>query len=271
LVTKHTSISELSQMYADQVRRAVEDEELFDMFRRLLSIRTTIEPVTAAQGAEYRAIVLEQTPALLERLDKFKTSDTAGRPVTEPYPEGQMSPTTWRYIKVLSDLQLLFGSLDGLHIVEIGVGYGGQCKIINDVYDVARYTLYDLEPVEALAEKYLRRLGSPVVEKLELADFRRLGEGEPATYDLAISNWAFSECTREMQDQYIEHVLRRSTRGYITYNQISHFYGIDSYRKGEIAGALGLPVQVMHEGLNLKVEEDIENFVLHWNSAPAPE
>src|SRR5439155_19874851 len=116
------------------------------------------------------------------------------------YPEGALSPTTWRYIKVMSDLEKLFGSLDGWHVAEIGVGYGGQCKILNDLYAVGSYTFYDLEPVMQLAAKYVEAARSPVVERLRLADFRQLGAGEPATYDLVISNWALSECVRDVQE-----------------------------------------------------------------------
>jgi hypothetical protein len=41
-------------------------------------------------------------------------------------------------------------------------------------------------------------------------------------------------------------------------------YGIDSYRKPEILGALGFPTTVMHEGLDIKIHPDYENFVLYW-------
>jgi putative sugar O-methyltransferase len=263
-----TSISDLDDPFLNDIRSAVENEDAFGRFKRLQSIAGAIEGVNAKQGAEYRDIVLRQTPDLLNHLDKFRSNDTIGSPVTAPYPEGQMSPTTWRYIKVLSDLHMLFGSLEGWDVAEIGVGYGGQCKIINDVDRVAHYTMYDLEPVQRLAQKYLRHAQSPVIDHLSLPDFRRLGHEEAKTFDLAISNWAFSECSRAMQDTYIAHVLRRSRRGYLTYNQISHFFGVDSYRKGDIIEALGFPAELMHEGLNIKVNEAMDNFVLHWHSQP---
>lgn len=263
-----TSISDVDDPFLNDIRSAVDDDDAFRRFKRIPSINGAIEGVNAGQGGEYRQIALKQTPYLLDHLEKFRGNDTIGGPATAPYPEGEMSPTTWRYIKVLSDLHMLFGSVAGWEIAEIGVGYGGQCKIINDVDRVARYTMYDLEPVQRLAAKYLQRAGSPAVETLELADFRRLGQEEPRRFDLVISNWAFSECSRAMQDVYIAHVLRRSKRGYITYNQISHFYGVDSYRKHEIMDAMGFPTELMHEGLNLKVKDEINNFILHWHSQP---
>ena len=227
-----------------------------------------MERVKPARGAEYRETTLRQTPGLLEHIGKFKESDSLGNPETVPYPDGLLSPTTWRYIKVLSDLQMLFGPLDGLHIAEIGVGYGGQCKIINDVFDVASYTTYDLEPVAMLADKFLKRAGSPVSAKLRHADFRRLGQDEPVSYDLVISNWALSECARDIQERYIEHVLRRARRGYVTYNQIAGLCGIDAYSTDDLVGALQFPVtRVPEQPGDHEVPEayrHLQSFILHW-------
>jgi putative sugar O-methyltransferase len=264
---KGTSITDRDGRLVVSAQEALDDEAAFRAFKQLPGIKSAIERLNPARGAEYRAIVLQQTPGLLDHLDKFKENDQIGSPDTAPYPEGLMSPTTWRYIKVLSDLQMLFGSLQGWHIAEIGVGYGGQCKIIQDVYNVASYTMYDLDVVGRLAAKFLRHAASPAYGKLTFADFRRLGQDPPTAYDLVISNWALSECTREVEDRYIEHVLRRSRHGYITYNQISHLRGIDSYRKREFIDALGFPTELMPEGLS-GIPPDLENFILHWSSQP---
>jgi hypothetical protein len=119
-----------------------------------------------------------------------------------------------------------------------------------------------------LAAKYARASGAPAADRLHLGDFRRLGEGPPATFDLVLSNWALSECTTEVQDRYIEHVLRRSRHGYITYNQISHLMGVESYRKQAFLDALGFPAETMAEGLRVPLPEDMENFVVHWSRQP---
>jgi len=260
-----TSISDLDDMYLDWVRSALDNDAAFRTFRQLPGIKNTVDGVKAAHGVIYRDVALNQTPGLWDYLEQFRTSDSVGGPDTVAYPEGLMSPTTWRYIKVLSDLQALFGPLDGWRIVEIGVGYGGQCKIICDVHEVASYTMYDLEPVSRLARKYLESVGSPVITRLTCADFRCLREDDLGPYDLVISNWALSECARDIQDQYIERVLRRSKRGYITYNQISQLFDVDSYRVSEFVERLGLPVEIRHEELSKGTHpEPWQSFVLHW-------
>ena len=58
-------------------------------------------------------------------------------------------------IKVLTDLKAHFQSLDGIKIFEIGVGYGGQCGIVNAFYLPMVYCLFDLKPVLNLAKRFL--------------------------------------------------------------------------------------------------------------------
>ena len=268
--TARSSISD-DEFYVESVRAALQDAGAFLSFRRLAGIKQTIECVKPSQGETYRTIAIEQNPDVLRHLEKFKTSETVGDPVMEAYPEGDMSPTTWRYVKVLTDLQGLFGSLDGWSIAEIGVGFGGQCKILNDVYDIASYTMFDLEPVCRLAQKYLYHVNPSAAQKATMGDFRTLGHDETRTYDLVISNYALSECTRDIQSRYLEHVLRRSTRGYITYNQISPMFGIDSYSTAELVELLGFPVAVAHETLsNPEIPDAWKSFVLHWSDQPLP-
>ena len=65
-----------------------------------------------------------------------------------------------------------------------------------------------------------------------------------ADYGLVISNYAFTELTREIQDEYLSKVILRAQRGYITYNEITP-PSYRSYRAEEllamIPGARRLP------------------------------
>jgi hypothetical protein len=76
----------------------------------------------------------------------------------------------------------------------------------------ASYALVDLEPCLALQRTYLGELGVT-------AEFRRAEDlPRDAEYDLVISNYAFSECVGRGQRDYLERVLSRSRRGYLTMN-----------------------------------------------------
>lgn len=139
----------------------------------------------------------------------------------EPY--GQITPSTLRYTKVLAELEEMFGSLDDMNIVEIGAGYGGQCKIINDYFKPKSYTLVDLPEILTLDKRYLRKFGYKNIlyrTQEELTNTKK--------YDLLISNYAFSECERSVQYDYIEKLLKNSSKGYLTYNNTSQIFNVDS-------------------------------------------
>jgi hypothetical protein len=161
---------------------------------------------------------------------------------------------TLRYVKVLSDLRRLFGDLTGMSIVEIGVGYGGQCRLICEFWPLRSCTLIDLDPVLELADRYLNTVG--VEPRPELL---RQGVVRPARYDLVISNYAFSELDRRVQDRYASEVVSQADRGYITCNFISSIFGVDSWSRSELEN--------VHPGSHWVPEEPLTsegNSILVW-------
>jgi hypothetical protein len=203
--------------YLEVCAAASRDPAVFDRFKREPAYTRILEHVTEAQGRDYLEIIRVRYPGLLEQVDRFRVNDRHGDPVTFEYDElGPVSPSTLRYMKVLGDLEALFGDLGGLSIVEIGGGYGGQCTVIHARSGFERYLLVDLEPCARLAGTYLDRCGVPNAEAITMD---RLPDG--ARFDLAISNYAWSECTRKVQEAYLERVLLRSARGYMTCNEIT--------------------------------------------------
>ena len=207
-----TSWSDRS-VYKDFCAVAAKHDDIFTMFKSYRSYREILENVPMETGRDCLQIIRSEGKEFLKYFDKFMQNDGVGNPVRYRYDIGKASPTTLRYVKVLVDLVNRFGSLDGLHIVEIGGGYGGQCKIISDVYQFKSYTIFDLEEVLQLTEKYLARM------QLDNVFYKALHDAEPSdSYDLIISNCAFSECRKSIQDEYIDRVLLNSKRGYMTCN-----------------------------------------------------
>jgi hypothetical protein len=129
---------------------------------------------------------------------------------------GIFSPTLLRYLKVYVDLEKYFGSLKDLNIVEIGVGFGGQASLIGLLGNPLSYTFYDIPPVLELARKFTSELEIPGT--FTFIDGRN---PKPLDTDLVISNYAFSELNRSIQDAYLAHVILQSPRGYITWNSLS--------------------------------------------------
>lgn len=210
-----TSISD-NYRYPQACLQAANDYRLFNVFRQNKDYTEILEHATHDQGAVYLNEIKKNSDVLISLPDIAK-NDTYGGPVLHSYPGiSPISPSTLRYAKVLCDLFFHFGSLDGFSIAEIGVGYGGQCRAINAISSPRSYTLVDLQPVLQLSQRYLDHY----ILKSQLT-YLTLNQLTKCNYDLLISNYAFSELPRAVQDVYLEKIILPSVRGYMTYNQIS--------------------------------------------------
>lgn len=210
-----TSLSDNGR-YPQVCLDATNDVATFRQFRRIRNYLAILEHVTEEDGAAYLGHV-QRRPELVAALDRFRANDRHGMPRTFEYPpHGRFSPTTLRYVKVLGDLLERFGPLDGMSVCEIGVGYGGQCRVVSEWCRPAEYCLVDLRPALGLVERYLDQyvLRMPV-------EYRTLNTLRARDWDLVVSNYALTEMPREVQDAYMEKVVLRARRGYVTYNEIN--------------------------------------------------
>lgn len=217
--------------YKNSCRSAANDEIKFSTFKTDPSYNAILEHVNREQGEMYIKYLEENFTDYTKHLELFKENDKLGGPRVFEYPQtGLISPTTLRYIKVLSDIKNLMGDLSGKKIIEIGCGYGGQCFILNKFFPNLDYTLVDLEDALMLSEKYLSKLN--VKAKFLPAD---KVDGLEEDYDLVISNYAFSEVNKEFQNKYWSKIIKKSINGYFTLNFVSDSFGIDSYNLEEIS------------------------------------
>jgi putative sugar O-methyltransferase len=210
-----TSLSD-NQSYPQVCIQASNDYKKFNKFRRNTTYNEILEHVSKEQGLEYLQIISNDLD-ILSSINDFKANDNYGSPRMYDYPNvGVFSPSTLRYIKVLHDIKKHFQTIDNLNICEIGVGYGGQCRILNTYYQPATYCLVDIQPALALAQRFLDNY---IIQSV-LA-YKTMNELEQKNYDLVVSNYAFTELPRIIQDIYLKKVILNSKRGYITYNEIN--------------------------------------------------
>jgi hypothetical protein len=250
-----TSVTDRTE-YVDFCARAAADQSVFASFRQEPVYIAMLEHVTVDQGADYLRIIERDNPSLLnERLEVFRANDRLGSPTTYEYPRiGHISPVTLRYLKVVSDIQRLFGDLHGKRIVEVGVGYGGQARLLMEQWSVQSYTLIDLMQVLQLARRYIGALGT-----YPSAKFVPPAKVRATDYDLFISNYAFSELRRGIQLTYAKSLIATSRRGYLTCNFISEAHGLDSLSRAELLG--------LHPGAHWMEEEPLTfegNAILIW-------
>jgi FkbM family methyltransferase len=223
------SISDTND-YKEFCTIATQNDEVFKSFKINPTYNGILEHVSYEQGLLYLQYLNNNFPEFIEKIELFKKNDLLGSPKTYIYENiGRISPTTLRYIKVLSDLKNLFGDLSGKKIIEIGVGYGGQCFILNQLFNIKEYVLVDLDEALLLSKKYLSNLG---VEHrvLKIDEIDNLDED----FDLVISNYAYSELSRELQEIYYDKIIKKSKNGYFTFNFISDIFGINSFSYEEV-------------------------------------
>jgi putative sugar O-methyltransferase len=258
IAREKTSASEHQEGFLAVCRLAARCDSVFRVFKRNRHYRAVLEHVSEEQGREYLKVIEEEDEELPKYVSKFQENDLQGSPITFDYDIGRFSPTTLRYVKVLADLRNIFGDLSGLDICEIGAGYGGQCKIVSDVFSVASYTIIDLETVIPLIRKYLERLG---VRNVVYLTQDKITEG--IEFDLVVSNYAFSECIRRVQDHYLDKILKKAQRGYLTCNYDGATNETSPYNKEEIVERISENhiVRILDE----KPRTAPMNFILVWD------
>ena len=231
-----SSISD-TYKYRNACQMAALFDSDFNSFKRNPEYNAILEHVSEDQGRQYKQHLDAYFPDYLYKLEQFKENDAYGSPVVFEYEGiGNFSPTTLRYIKVLSDLSHLFGSLDNFNIIEIGVGYGGQCKVISDFFNINKYTLVDLDEALNLTDKYLKKLNVKNVQVVRPLEITALDK----EFDLVISNYAFTELSRSIQELYLNKILLRSSHGYMTCNFVSEDFSINSFSLNELEQRLSI-------------------------------
>lgn len=200
--------------YQISVRRAVASYRHFASFKRDKGYNKILEHVSQEEGQVYLDILKQRDDGILEAArSTLLQSDAIGNPRKYDYGGDTLSPTTLRYLKVASDLKILFGGDIGRKIAEIGGGYGGQGLVCDFLFRTDEYHIFDLPDVTQLVSKYLEAFlmhGSYVTHTLNAS--------QVDSYDLVISNYAFSELPKPVQLAYVRKVLAQSERGYLTMN-----------------------------------------------------
>jgi hypothetical protein len=238
-----------------------QDPNIFKVFRQFLEIVTTIDTVSVDQGMGYLEFIKRNYPYLINQMAEFVRNDAVGYPGIYEYPEiGWICPTTLRYVKTYGDLNARCGDMKGWKIVEIGGGYGGLYRIIASQTPFEKYSIVDLPETLELIKTYLNQFA---VQKPECISSDSVEKD--ISCDLVISNYAFSECQKEVQDKYFDRIIKNSKRGYMMCNYTSHVYGLSSYSSDELKGKLeGEGFHVHIEGENQSLDPSVSNLLFTW-------
>ena len=246
--------------YEQQLSRLLKSKKRLSDFRRKYDYREILEHVTYTQGKSYLEQIQEYSPQnYIELIEKNKANDLFGNPYEYQYPGvGRVSPTTLRYISTAIDIFETIRLNKESVVAEIGVGYGGQAAILERMYGIRNYSAFDLPSVIQLSNVYLNSVNS----KLKFTS-SGLSSDKNTTWDVVISNYAFSELHRDLQLSYIEHVITKSKSGYMIMNSGR------SNITGRSEGKLSLN-EIRNYIPNLQVKEEVpltgpDNYIIYWN------
>ena len=183
-------------------------------FRRNFHYRMILEHVNYKQGCAYLNRILELGIVDLDRIKLLAKTDFVGGPRRYYYDQiGWVSPTLLRYISVYSEIEKSIGFKNIQSVVEIGIGYGGQARVIHDLAGVSSYSFYDLPDVQKLADYFLRATSTQLSPRnLDIHNVER------GTFDLVISNYAVSELPAQVQREYLDKVITPATHCYMIMN-----------------------------------------------------
>jgi len=170
-------------------------------------------------------------------------NDTIGSPQTFEYSLGEYSivcsPTTLRYVlagfKTLLHMKDL--GLKEVDIVEIGAGYGGQCRImyiLAPLFEIKinSYGIFDLDLPMKLQAKYLTDLKDVPMEHVTFntPDDHHLNENS-----FLISNYCISEIGTIPRNEYYAKILGSYiSHGYLYWNTADYSSIVKLYKRIKI-------------------------------------
>ena len=246
--------------YEQQLSRLLKSKKRLSDFRRKYDYREILEHVTYTQGKSYLEQIQKYSPQnYIELIENNKANDLFGNPYAYQYPGvGRVSPTTLRYISTAIDIFETIRLNKESVVAEIGVGYGGQAAILERMYGIRNYSAFDLPSVIQLSNLYLNSVNS----KLKFTS-SGLSSDKNTTWDVVISNYAFSELHRDLQLCYIERVIAKSKSGYMIMNSGR------SNITGRSEGKLSLN-EIRNHIPNLQAKEEVpltgpDNYIIYWN------
>lgn len=225
------SISSKNIKYLEICKLASTNDLVFQTFKQNSYYTEILEHTSYETGLLYHEYIKKIFPEYIRYIEFFKKNDLLGSATTHNYaPIGNISPSTLRYIKVLSEIKHLFPiNFDHKNIIEIGCGYGGQCFVFSQIFPNCKYHIVDLPETQSLIKKYLNRLN---LTNYEIIPPNELTNN--TSYDLVISNYAYSELDIDLQNYYYDTIIKNSKNGYFTLNFISNLFDINSYSKNNL-------------------------------------
>lgn len=120
--------------------------------------------------------------------------------------------------------------MDGVRVVEIGAGIGTFPATFVKLAAPNAYFIYDLPDMLSMQKLYLSHvLGAQVGRVRFMNALNASSFSIKKPFDLCFSTYAFAELSQDVQDIYLDNVIKHCERGYFIYDHLPSLSGLRSY------------------------------------------
>ena len=187
-----------------------------------------LEHVPRYSGKEYLECTLSQTSITLDEVVEFcSLNDAIGSPNKHTYDNLNISvsPTSLRYIYHAHLILTHMKTVGHLHadIIEVGGGYGGLCLSLHYFapkygISIKSYKICDLPNIIRLQKIYISSVKSAL--NIEFVDATSFGANIDCNNMFLVSNYCFSEVSKEIQDSYRQILFPKVANGFMAWHLI---------------------------------------------------
>lgn len=198
---------ETARIYTNCIENRI-NEDNYDNFRIDHNYTCIVGMSVLSQGIVWYNNIKDNFPDIFKDLIIYSENDKIGSPTL--ISDLNISPNTLRYLNTLTEIltYFKFDKNEKLKVVELGVGYGGLCFIMNKYFkNIESYCLIDLPIVQQFSKNYLNKLN---VNKLTF-------DSNEET-DLFISEFCLSEFDDQGLYQFYDKYLINSKNIYLHMN-----------------------------------------------------
>lgn len=192
--------------YFEAITEILNDDEKLFTFKRDHKYNSIV-----GMGDDWQfpffSLYVHKTPEIHSSMEKIAHNDLFGGLKTFLYENIHVSVNTMRYAKTAAEIFNYFGTMNGKVVSEIGIGYGGLGYVMCSAFDIKSYHLLDLPLPQALAVKYLTKLG-----------VKNISTEMPESSFLTVSEFALSELSLDQINEYYHKVLKKSENLYLMIN-----------------------------------------------------
>ena len=206
-----------NKKYPEYCKIASEDNEVFQNFRNNSSYTSVLEHVSPELSKEYYQALknLNYSDDYIYSICKILDQPGNPRKIKVNNSISELTGSSLRYLYTGLDIKNKLNLNKVINIVEIGAGYGGQSVILDKILPIENYFYVDLPEVNQLIDRFVGNFNVNFNYTFNTLEDKFDFDSE---FDLVISNYAFSELPRNLQNLALNKIINNSKNGYMIIN-----------------------------------------------------